>query len=113
MTRSNARIAVLGAGNGGHCMAADLSLGGREVVLCELPGFGAARESVLESGVIRMTGVGRTGEATIARVTLSVEDALAECELLNLVVPAFGQAGFFDALIAHLRDGQIVVLWAG
>lgn len=111
--QSSPRVAVLGAGNGGHCMAADLSLAGRDVVLCELPEFAAALDSVLDSGVIRLTGVGRTGEASIAQVTLSVEDAVAPCELINLVVPAFGQANFFDALIPHLRDDQIVVLWAG
>jgi opine dehydrogenase len=94
-------------------MAADLSLAGHDVVLCELPAFGGRLESVLDSRTIRMTGVGRTGEAAIAQVTLSVADAVAPCELINLVVPAFGQAGFFDELIPHLRDGQILVLWAG
>jgi opine dehydrogenase len=111
--QSSAKVAVLGAGNGGHCMAADLSLAGLEVVLCELPEFGAGLELVIDRQVIRMTGVGRTGDAAIAQVTLSVEDSVAQCELINLVVPAFGQARFFDELIPHLRSGQTVVLWAG
>jgi opine dehydrogenase len=110
---SSEPIAVLGAGNGGHCMAADLSLAGRDVRLCELPEFAAGLESVLDGRVIRMTGVGRTGDAAIAEVTLCVEEAVGACELVNLVVPAFGQAGFFDELIPQLRDGQTVVLWAG
>ena len=32
-------IAVLGGGNGAHCMAADLALAGYDVNLCELPAF--------------------------------------------------------------------------
>lgn len=33
------KVAVLGAGNGAHAMAADLSLAGHEVRMCELPQF--------------------------------------------------------------------------
>ena len=33
------KIAVLGGGNGAHAMSADLSLGGFEVHMCELPQF--------------------------------------------------------------------------
>jgi opine dehydrogenase len=106
-------VAVLGAGNGGQCMAADLSLAGHEVVLCELPEFGDRLEPVLDSRVIRLSGVGRTGDASIAAVTLDVRSACERCDLLNLVVPAFGQRRFFDALIPNLRDGQVVVVWAG
>lgn len=106
-------LAVFGAGNGGHCMAADLTLAGADVVLCELPEFSERLEAVLDGGVIRMTGVGRTGEASIARVTLDPAEACERAELLNLVVPAFGQRRFFEELIPHLRDGHIVVLWAG
>lgn len=106
-------IAVFGAGNGGHCMAADLALAGRDVVLCELPEFRKRLRVVSEGGVIRLTGVGRSGDARIAHVTFDPSEAIARAELLNLVVPAFGQRRFFDALIPHLRDGQTVVVWAG
>jgi opine dehydrogenase len=106
-------IAVFGAGNGGHCMAADLTLAGRDVVLCELPEFREQLRAVSEGRVIRLTGVGRTGDARIAEVTFDPAEAVARAELLNLVVPAFGQRRFFDELIPDLRDGQTVVVWAG
>jgi opine dehydrogenase len=106
-------IAVFGAGNGGHCMAADLALAGHEVILCELPEFREGLRAVSEGGVIRLTGVGRSGDARIAAVTFDPAEAVARAELLNLVVPAFGQRRFFDELIPHLRDDQTVVVWAG
>jgi opine dehydrogenase len=106
-------IAVFGAGNGGHCMAADLALAGRDVVLCELPEFAARLQAVADRRTIRLTGVGRTGDARLAEVTFQASEAVAGSELLNLVVPAFGQRRFFDELIPYLRDGQTVVVWAG
>jgi opine dehydrogenase len=106
-------IAVFGGGNGGHCMAADLALAGHEVILCELPEFRERLHVVSEGGVIRLTGVGRSGDARIADVTFDPSEAVARAELLNLVVPAFGQRRFFEELLPHLRDGRVVVLWAG
>lgn len=104
---------MLGAGNGGHCMAADLALAGHEVALCELPEFADGLAKVQETRTIRLTGVGRQGHARLAEVTFDVGSAAERAELLNLVVPAFGQARFFDELIPRLRDGQVVVVWAG
>jgi opine dehydrogenase len=106
-------IAVFGAGNGGHCMAADMALAGHPVILCELPEFAERLEAVADSRTIRLTGIGRTGEARLAEVTFEPSEAASRADLLNLVVPAFGQRRFFDELIPHLRDGQTVVVWAG
>ncbi len=104
---------MFGAGNGGHCMAADLALAGRDVVLCELPEFAERLSKVQQTGTIRLTGIGREGDARLAEVTFDVGQAVEWADLLNLVVPAFGQLRFFDELIPHLRDGQVVVTWAG
>lgn len=111
--QSSNPVAVLGAGSGGHCMSADLALAGHEVLLFELPEFAERLETVKETGVIRLTGVGRTGNAAIAAVTDDVARVAARAELLNVVVPAFGQRRFFDELLPHLHDGHVVVLWAG
>lgn len=107
------RVAVLGAGNGGQCMAADLALAGHEVVLHELPEFAQRLEPFAGRGVIEMRGAGRTGAARLAALTSDVGEALAGATLVNLVVPAFGQQRFFEAMAPHLHDGQIVVMWAG
>ena len=107
------RIAVLGAGNGGQCMAADLALAGHAVVLHDFPEFVERLGPLADSGRIRMSGAGRTGVARLASVTADMAEAVADATLVNLVVPAFAQARFFDALVPHLRDGQVVVVWAG
>lgn len=44
------KIAVIGAGNGGHAMAAHKSLDGFEVSLFELPRFAANIRQVLDMG---------------------------------------------------------------
>src|SRR4051794_15996759 len=105
-------IAVLGAGNGGHCMSADLALAGHDVVLAELPEFAARLETVRATGEIRLTGIGRNGTARV-RVSFDIAEAVAGADLLNLVLPAFGQPRFFGEILEHLRDGQVVVVWAG
>jgi opine dehydrogenase len=93
-------------------MAADLSLGGHATILCELPEFGERLEPVARTGTITLTGVGRTGEAPV-EVSFDPAEAARRAELLNLVVPAFGQRRFFEQLLPHLRDGQTLVVWAG
>jgi opine dehydrogenase len=105
-------VAVLGAGNGGQCMAADLSLAGRTVIVCELPEFSDRLEPVVRRGTIRLTGAGRTGDAPV-EVTFDPAEAAQRADLLNLVVPAFGQRRFFEELVPHLRNGQTLVVWAG
>jgi len=104
---------VFGAGNGGQCMAADLALAGHEVVLCELPRFAERVEPLAREPVIRLSGIGRTGAARLAGLTFDAGEAAREATLLNVVVPAFGQRAFFEELLPHLRDGHVVVVWAG
>jgi opine dehydrogenase len=94
-------------------MAADLTLAGHDVVLCELPEFADRLRPVLESGVIELSGAGRTGTARLAEVTLDVAATAASARLLNLVVPAFGQRRFFEELLPHLREEHVVAVWAG
>ncbi len=106
-------VAVLGGGHGAHAMAADLALLGCEVRLCEHPRFAAAFHSTLATGVIERQGLGRTGLARPALVTTDFEPALEGARLVNVVVPASGHELFFAALRPHLRDEQVVVVWAG
>jgi len=106
-------VAVLGGGNGAQCMAADLVLSGFEAVLYEHPKFRAALEKVLTTGQIELRGVKHEGVAELKKVTLDMGEALAEAELINVVIPALGHELFFQELVPHLRAGQTVVVWAG
>ncbi len=106
-------IAVLGGGNGGHTMAADLTLAGHEVNFYEHPRFEEGFAEVIETQQVTLRGIGRTGVADLKLATTDIEEAVADAELINLAIPAFGQDLFFETLIPHLRDGQTVVIWAG
>lgn len=106
-------IAVLGGGNGGLTMAADLTLAGQDVRLLEHERFADGIRPVLDEGTITLEGVGRTGTAVLDRATTDAAEAVDGARLVNLVVPAFGQDLFFDEVIPHLRDDHTVVVWAG
>ena len=69
-------IAVLGGGNGGHCMAADLTLAGHQVNFYEHPGFESGFRATLESGTVELIGIGRTGKAKINLVTMDMAEAI-------------------------------------
>lgn len=105
-------VAVLGGGNGGHCMAADLALAGHEVRFYELPEFAGRVEAVLQTKEIRLTGIGRQGVARLGLATTDMGEAIRDVDLINVVVPAFGHRRFFKEMLPHLRSGQTIVLWA-
>jgi len=120
------KIAVLGGGHGGCTMAADLSMGGHEVNLFELPEFSASIEPIQQKGGLdiiarkpggndfQLPGGGKTGFAKISgKITTNIEEAVKDTELIMLVVPSFGRDRFVQELGKHLEDGQIVVVWPG
>ena len=106
-------IAVLGGGNGGHTMAADLTLAGYEVHFYEHPSFQSSFAPTLKRGYVELQGIGRRGVARIKLITTDIEKALKGVKLINVVMPAFGHELFFHQMLPHLRDGQTVVVWAG
>lgn len=108
----NYRVAVLGGGNGGHCMAADLKLRGFSVNLYEHPRFAERFEPVLKNGTIKIKGL-MNGVAKLDKVTTDMKEAIDAVDVINIVVPASGHELFFGELIPHLQEGQIVVVWAG
>ena len=110
-------IAVLGGGNGAFITAADLSLRGHRVSICEVPEFARNIEGILKSKSIELQIVGnpgiKGGLAKLDMVTTEPKEALAEAEVVLMVLPAFGQRRFAEACALYLHDGQIVVLTPG
>ncbi len=109
----NKPMAVLGAGDGGRTMAADLTLAGYSVHLYEHPRFRDAFSEILSQERIELRGIGRNGVAELARATTDMEEAVRDARLIHVVLPAFGQELFFSELCPHLRDGHTVIVWAG
>ncbi|RJX25384.1 MAG: hypothetical protein C4554_07505 [Dethiobacter sp.] len=109
----NNPIAVLGGGNGAHMMAGDLMLAGHLVNFYEHPLFAEKFSTTLETKIIKVSGIGRTGDAKIHCVTTDMAEALKDVELVNVVIPASGHDLFFEEMIPHLVDGQVVIVWSG
>ncbi len=106
-------VTVLGAGNTGFAVAANLSLAGRSVTLGELPAFPEAIAPVRESRRIELLGVAHTGSARIAEITDDVASAAAASDTLLVIVPAYGHAPWAEALAPHLHDDQTLTLMPG
>ncbi|MFC2037487.1 NAD/NADP octopine/nopaline dehydrogenase family protein, partial [Chloroflexota bacterium] len=102
-----------GGGNGGFCMAADLTLRGFEVRLFELPAFAHTLEPVLQQGGIALRGVVGEGFARLALVTADIQAALDGADAIMVVVPAIGHRAMARACAPFLQNGQVVVLTPG
>ncbi len=122
----NKKIAILGAGNGGYAMAADLSMVGYEVNLYEYPDYADNLKPIIEKGGIEiisrtpageeleLPAGGKTGFVKIkGKVTSNAQEAIKGTEIIMLVVPAFGREAFIRDFAPHLEDGQIIVIWPG
>jgi len=118
------KIAVLGAGHGGHAMSAELSMVGYEVNLYELPEFADNIKPIIEKGGIhliarrppaeeyQLPAGGKTGFTKITgKVTSDIKEALDGVDLIMLVVPSPWRERFIKECAPYLRDGQTIVIW--
>jgi opine dehydrogenase len=108
------RIGVLGGGNGAFAMAADLTVKGYEVNLCESPLFGEGFKAVQEKRVVTLVdceGSEKTVELKMA--TTNLEEALEHVDYIMMAMAATGHEHFFESMLPFLRDGQTIVTWPG
>jgi len=106
----NPIVAVLGAGNGAHAFAGDLALRDYIVRLYnrfefELIDLRACDGVTLEGAV---NGFGR-----LDLVTHEIVPAIAEADIILVVVPANAHAFMAETCAPHLRDGQVILLNPG
>src|SRR5690625_773359 len=108
-------IAILGAGNAGSTIAADLSLKGHEVTLIKTTNsmhnknFAYLKEN---NGKIKITENGKTTNTKINKVTKDISElSLAE------VIIVYIQTNYHEELIKkiepHLQDNQIIIFNPG
>ena len=110
---TTSKYTVIGAGHGGKAMAAHLALMGCRVTLFNrtperVAAIKARRGIDLESYDGGPRGFGR-----LAVITSDMGEALAEAEVVHVVVPSSAHAEIAKTAAAHLRDGQIIVLHPG
>lgn len=106
-------LAVLGAGNGGMAVAADMTLAGHKVRLFEFPQFKENLEPLKAAGGIHLVGVGRTGFAKLEVMTTDIGESINGLKMVIVVVPAFGHRPLAKICAPHLRDGHMIVLSPG
>jgi len=108
------KIAVLGGGNGAHAMAADLTLKGFDVVMCEAPEFRDSFRTTLEQQAICFIDVwGEERIVKLHKVTTDFEEAIKGVNYIMMAIPAIGHKRFFDSIMPYLEDGQTIVMWPG
>jgi len=106
-------IAVLGGGNGGHAVAANLSLAGFKVNFFELPQFANSFEKVLRTKEIRIEGVSTDGVAKLNLATTNIGQTIKDAEVIFVITPAFGHKAMADACAPFVQDGQTIILMPG
>ncbi len=112
------RIAVLGGGNSGQCLAADCKLAGREVRLYEQPEYAKGLTDLMKHKTVKVIGpqlnakgFKREGEAVLDTVTVEMGEAVKGAEAILISVQAIGYEGLFSRLIPHLEHGQVICLY--
>ena len=106
-------VAVLGGGNGGHAVAANLSLTGFKVNFFELPQFAESFEKVLRTKEIQIQGISVDGVAKLNHATTDIQQAIKDAEVIFVITPAFGHKAMAEVCVPFIQDGQIIVLMPG
>jgi len=106
-------VAVLGGGNGGHAVAAELALAGYKVNFFELPQFATSFEKVLRTKEVRTEGITGENVAKLNMATTDVQQAIKDAEVLFVITPAFGHRAMAEACAPFVQEGQIILLMPG
>jgi opine dehydrogenase len=106
-------VAVLGGGNGGHAVAAELALAGFKVNFFELPQFAANFERVQRTREVRTEGISGENVVKLNMATTDIQQAINDAEVVFVITPAFGHRGMAEASAPFVQDGQIFLLMPG
>ncbi|MEJ1975790.1 MAG: NAD/NADP octopine/nopaline dehydrogenase family protein [Acetobacteraceae bacterium] len=119
MTQRANTYAVIGAGNGGCAMAAELALLGRDPVFFDHAAFDHQTAPLREAGgiwvesrVAHFPGGRGLHFAPLPRITTDIA-AIAAVDVVIVVVPGQHHAGLIPLVLPHLHAGQIVLLNPG
>jgi opine dehydrogenase len=111
--RSLESIAVIGAGNGGHAMAAHMTLKGYPVRFYEMPRFADNLRPAQERGGIELTGVVGEGFMRPELLTTDMADAVKGASHIFVTTQALGHEEVAELSAPHLEENQTVILFPG
>ena len=107
-------IAVVGAGGTGCCTAAELTLLGNHVTLCEQEGYCEENlEAIKARGGFELTGLATNGFAEIAEVTHDFEKAVSGAEVIFVTALSTRHETLAGLMVPYLHDGQTILFSAG
>lgn len=113
MVTEATRYTIVGAGNGGKAMAAHLALLGADVALWNRT-FSHIEAIHLRGGVeLESYPGGPCGFGQLRLVTADMGEAIADAEVIMVVVPSSAHADVALKMAPHLKDGQTVILHPG
>lgn len=101
-------ISIIGAGNVGCAMAADLSQRGYAVTLYAHPDHSVNFDIIISNGGIKMTGA-FSGFAKINTLTSNIEAAINDTKYIFITLPAYAQNNFLIDLLPYLNDSQCLI----
>jgi opine dehydrogenase len=104
---------VIGAGHGGKAMAAHLALMGFPVTLYNRTAANIAAIKARSGIELESYDGGPRGFGRLALITSDIGEALAQADVIMIVVPSSAHGNIARVTAPHLRDGQIVVLNPG
>lgn len=112
MERQLKNITVIGAGHGGKSMAADMAARGFQVTL-----YNRTLDHIeviqMRGGIHLKTEEGREVFAPLHLVTSDPEQAVAQADLIMVVVPASGHRDVGLAFAPYIQDHQVILLNPG
>ncbi len=107
------RYTVIGAGHGGKCMAAHLSLMGKEVTVYNRT-YSHIEIMAKRKGIdLESYQGGPRGFGNIKMATSNMEEALESAQVIMLVVPSSAHKDLALAMAPYMKDSQIVILNPG
>ena len=106
---SDLKFAVLGTGNSGQTIAADIALKGYSVNLGEVPEFAANLEAIDKKGGIAISGEACSGFARMNMITTDIAKAVKGVDVIFIGGSAYAHEPFSKALAESFEDGQYIV----
>lgn len=106
-------VAVIGGGNGGFAMAADLALSGWDINLYDLPRFKENITPLLSEGGIHITGAAHTGFAKLSRITSDINEAVENAYYIMVTTVALAHEEVAKIIAPVVQEDQTIFVLPG
>lgn len=106
------KISVIGAGNGGVALAADLAMKGFDVCLYAHPDHDKNLRKIKENGGVSLHGV-LSGKVKINTLTTSPEVAVKNVKYIFVALPAYAQEEVCDLICPFLERKAVIIFMPG